>query len=69
MREIVSLVEACLTAKRDLVAALDAAGGTVPRPDGRTVTVGRAEFRALLSECRKRAWVTVRQQASMPARR
>ena len=40
-----------------------------PMPDGRTVTVGRAEFDALLGEGRKRAWVIIRKQAPMPARR
>jgi hypothetical protein len=55
--------------ERDLVVAVDAAGGTVPLPDGRTVTVGRAEFDALLGERRNRAWVIVRKQAPMPARR
>ena len=69
MREIESLVEAYLIAERDLIAAVDAAGGSVPLPDGRTVTVGRAEFDTLLSERRKRAWVTVRRHAPMPARR
>jgi hypothetical protein len=69
MRDIVSLVEAYLTAERDLVAAVDAAGGAVPLLDGRTVAVGRAEFDALLGERRKRAWVIVRKQAPMPARR
>jgi hypothetical protein len=69
MREIESLVEAYLIAERDLVAAVDAAGGAVPLPNGRTVTVGRAEFDALLGERRKRAWVIVRRQAPMPARR
>jgi hypothetical protein len=69
MSEIVSLVEAYLIAERDLVAAVDAAGGAVPLPDGRTVTVGRAEFDALLSERRKRAWVVIRKQVPMPARR
>ena len=48
MTEIVSLIEAYLTAERDLVAAVDAAGGAVPLPDGRAVTVGRAEFDAVL---------------------
>jgi hypothetical protein len=38
-------------------------------PDGRTVTVGRAEFDALFVGRRKRAWVTIRKQAPMPARR
>jgi hypothetical protein len=69
MREIESPIEAYLIAERDLVAAVDAAGGTVPLPDGRTVTVGRAEFDALLGERRKRAWVIIRKQAPMPARR
>jgi hypothetical protein len=69
MREIESLVETYLIAERDLVAAVDAAGGAVPLPDGRTVSVGRAEFDALLGERRKRAWVIIRQQAPMPARR
>ena len=69
MREIELLVEAYLIAERDLVAAVDAAGSTVPLPDGRTVTVGRAEFDALLGEHRKRAWVVIRKQAPMPARR
>jgi hypothetical protein len=69
MRKIESLVEAYLTAERHLVAAVDAAGGAVPLPNGRTVTVGRAEFDALLGERRKRAWVVVRRQAPMPTRR
>jgi hypothetical protein len=69
MSEIVSLVEAYLTAERDLVAAVDAAGGAMLLPDGRTVTVGRAEFNALLGERRKRAWVVIRKQVPMPARR
>jgi hypothetical protein len=69
MSKIESLVEAYLTAERDLVAAVDATGGAVPLPNGRTVTVGRAEFDALLGERRKRAWVIVRQQVPMPARR
>ena len=66
MSEIELLVEAYLTVERDLVAAVDAAGGVVPLPDGRTVTVGRAEFDALLGERRKRAWVIVRRNAPMP---
>jgi hypothetical protein len=69
MRKIESLVETYLTAERDLVTAVDAAGGAVPLPDGRTITVGRAEFDALLGERRKRAWVVIRKQAPMPARR
>jgi hypothetical protein len=68
MREIELLVET-LTAERDLVAAVDAAGGTVPLPDGRTITVGRAEFDAPPGRQRKRAWVTVRMNAPMPSRR
>jgi hypothetical protein len=69
MREIKSLVEAYLVAERDLVAAVESAGGALPLPDGRTVTVGRAEFDALLGERRNRAWVIVRRQAPMPPRR
>jgi hypothetical protein len=69
MSKIESLVEAYLIAERDLVAAVDAGGGAVPLPDGRTVTVGRAEFDALLSERRRRTWVMVRRQAPMPPRR
>jgi hypothetical protein len=69
MSKIESLVEAYLIAERDLVAAVDAGGGAVPLPDGRTVTVGRAEFDALLSERRRRTWVIVRRQAPMPPRR
>jgi hypothetical protein len=69
MREIELLVEAYLLAERDLVAAVDASGGAVPLPDGRTVTLGRAKFDALLDERRKRAWVVIRKQAPMPARR
>jgi hypothetical protein len=68
MREIDSLVGAYLTAERDLVAAVEAASGAVPLPDGRAVTVGRAEFDALPSGRCKRAWVTVRRHASMPPR-
>jgi hypothetical protein len=69
MSKIESLVEAYLIAERDLVAAVDAGGGAVPLPDGRTATVGRAEFDALLSERRRRTWVIVRRQAPMPPRR
>jgi hypothetical protein len=68
MREIESLVEAYLNAERDLVAAVDAAGA-VPLPDGRTVTVGRAEFDALLGGRRRRAWVIIGKKTPMPARR
>jgi hypothetical protein len=69
MHDIASLVETYLAAERDLVAAVDSAGGALPLPDGRTVIVGRAEFDALLGERRKRAWVLVRRQVPMPARR
>jgi hypothetical protein len=69
MQKIDSLVEAYLTVERALVVAVDAAGGSVPLPNGRTVTVGRAEFDALLGERRKRAWVIIRKPAPMPARR
>jgi hypothetical protein len=69
MTEIASLIEAYLTAERELVAAVDAAGGAVPLPDGRTVTMGRAEFDALLGERRKRTWVVLRKQEAMPVRR
>jgi hypothetical protein len=58
-----------LVAERDLVAAVDAAGGEMPLPDGRAITVGRAEFDALLGERRKRAWVIIRKNTPMPARR
>ena len=46
MRDIESLVEIYLAAERDLVAVVDSAGGALPLPDCRTVTVGRAEFDA-----------------------
>ena len=69
MREIELLVEAYLIAERDLVAAVDAADGSVPLPDGRTVTVSRAEFDALLGRQRKRACVIIRKKTPMPARR
>ena len=69
MREIESLVEAYLVAERQLVAAVDAAAGAVQLPDGRIVTVGRAEFDALLGERRKLAWVIIRKEAPMPPRR
>ena len=69
MREIELLVETYLAAERELVAAVDATGGAVPLPDGRTVCTGRAEFDALLGGRRKRAWVTVRENAPMPPRR
>jgi hypothetical protein len=69
MGRIELLVEAYLIAERDLVAAVESVGDAVPLGDGRSVTVGRAEFDALLGERRKRAWVIVRRQAPMPPRR
>ena len=69
MHQIERLVEAYLMAERDLVAAVDAAGGSVPLPDGRTVTVGRAEFDSILDRQRRRAWVIIRSNASIPSRR
>jgi len=69
MREIQRLIETYLAAERELVAAVDAAGGAVPLPDGRLVTVGRAEFDALPSARHKRVWVTIRKNAPMPPRR
>ena len=68
MHDVASLLEACLAAERNLVAAAESAGGALSLPDGGSVTVGRAEFDALLGERRKRAWVIVRKQAPMPAR-
>jgi hypothetical protein len=67
MHDVTSLVETYLAAERALVAAVESAGGALPLPDGRTVTLGRAEFDAMLGERRKRAWVIIRKQ--MPARR
>ena len=69
MRDIESLVETYLAAERDLVAVVDSAGGALPLPDGRTVTVGRAEFDALQGERRRRAWVVIRKKPPMPERR
>jgi hypothetical protein len=69
MHDMASLVEAYLTAERDLVAAVVSAGGAALLPDGRTVTVGRAEFDALLGKRRRRAWVLIRKQVPMPERR
>jgi hypothetical protein len=60
--DIASLVETYLVAESQLVAAVELAGGAVPLPDGRAVTVGRAEFDALLSQRRKRAWVVIRRR-------
>jgi hypothetical protein len=69
MRQIELLVETYLAAERELVAAVDAAGGAVPLPDGRTVSTGRAEFDVLLGGRRKRAWVTIRKNAPVPVLR
>jgi len=69
MCDIQALVEAYLVTERDLVAAVDAAGGAVLLTDGRTVSTGRTEFDALLSGRRWRAWVTIRKNAPMPPRR
>ena len=69
IHDIALLVETYLAAESQLVAAVELAGGAVALPDGRTVTVGRAEFDALLSQRRKRAWVVIRKQAQMPSRR
>jgi hypothetical protein len=69
MEDIASLVETYLVAERHLVAAVELAGGAAALADGRTVTVGRAEFDALLSQRRKRAWVVIRKQAPMPSHR
>jgi hypothetical protein len=69
MPDIASLVETYLAAESQLVAAVELAGGAVALPDGRTITVGRAEFDALFSQRRKRAWVVIRKQAPMPSRR
>ena len=69
MRQIELLVETYLAAERELVAAIDAAGGAIPLPDGRVVSTGRAEFDVLLGGRRWRAWVTVRKNVPMPPRR
>ena len=69
MREIELLAERYLAAERELVAAVDATGGAVPLPDGRTVCTGRAEFDVLLGGRRWRVWVTIRKNAPMPPRR
>jgi hypothetical protein len=69
MHDIPSLVETYLAAERDLVVAVESAGGAVLLPDDRTVTVARVEFDALLGKRRMRAWVLIRKQAPVPARR
>jgi hypothetical protein len=69
MHEIASLVERYLAAEYDLVAAVDAAGGRVPLPDGRAVSTGRAEFDAVPGRQRRRAWVVIRKNTPMPPRR
>ena len=63
------LVQNYLTAERNLVAAVDAAGGAIDLPDGRTVTTARAEFDSALTGRRKRVWLILRKNALMPARR
>ena len=68
MREIELLVEAYLLRNAPW-SRPRMPGGTVPLPDGRAVTAGRAEFDALLGERRKRAWLIVRRQVPVPARR
>jgi hypothetical protein len=52
--------------EHNLAAAVDAAGGQVALSDGRTVSTGRAEFDAVLGRRRRRAWVVIRKNASMP---
>jgi hypothetical protein len=69
MRDMESFVEHYLAAERDLVAAVEAAGGAVPLPDGRTVTVGRAEFDAASIGRSKRVWLIIRRNSPMPPRR
>jgi hypothetical protein len=69
MHDVPSLVEIYLAAERALVAAVEASGGTAALKDGRTVTLGRAEFDAMMGQRRKRAWVIIRKHAPMPARR
>ena len=69
MHDVASLLEACLAAERNLVAAAESAGGALSLPDGGSVTVGRAEFDALLGERRKRGrGSSLVKQAPMPAR-
>ena len=65
MHDVASLLEAYLAAERNLVAAAESAGGALSLPDGRAITIGRAEFDAQLGERRKRAWVIVTKQAPM----
>lgn len=69
MCSIEQLVQSYLVAEEYLVKAVDAGGGAITLPDGRTVTTARAEFDAALTGRRKRVWVIVRQNAAMPARR
>ena len=63
------LVHSYLAAERDLAAAVDAAGGAITLPDGRTVTTARAEFDSALTDRRRRVWLIVRKIAPMPPRR
>jgi hypothetical protein len=62
-------VEAYLSAESYLVTAVDAAGGSVLLRDGRTIATGRAELDAVPGRQRRRAWVIVRKNVPMPARR
>jgi hypothetical protein len=64
--EIEALVKSFLSAEHNLAAAVDAAGGQVALSDGRTVSTGRAEFDAVLGRRRRRAWVVIRKNVSMP---
>jgi hypothetical protein len=69
MCSIELLVQNYLDAERDLVTAVDAAGGVITLPDGRTVMTARAEFDSALTGRRKRVWLILRKKAPMPARR
>ena len=67
MCSIELLVQNYLTAERDLAAAVDAAGGAIALPDGRTVTTARAEFDSALTGRRKRVWLIL--EKMRPCRR
>jgi hypothetical protein len=69
MCSIELLVQSYIAAERDLAAAVDAAGGAITLPDGRTVTTARAEFDSALTGRRKRVWLMVRKNAHIPPRR
>jgi hypothetical protein len=66
---LASLVESYLAAERDLVAVVESVGGAAAVPDGRTVTIGGAEFDVLLGPAQHACMVIIRKQAPMPARR